>query len=144
MLKFGWSPLILWFPSSSVLVRILWWFTKRTNNNWYHCHFHVPKFFQFSCKIHEFTSRFAFFQFYTVITRNIYVYIVHFYGQSQGLVVWPYCCYYYIIRKFFFISVSWWTFSGVCIAAIFIRSLWVLVAFLPILTMLWSRFFFDF
>ena len=42
MLWFGLSSLFFLFTSPPFLVPILWWFTKSTNYNWYHRHFHVP------------------------------------------------------------------------------------------------------
>ena len=45
MLSFWWFPLVLFFPSLSVFVLVLWWLRYSTNYNWYHCHLHVAQFF---------------------------------------------------------------------------------------------------
>ena len=42
--------------------------TERTNYNWYHRHFPVPYFFQFSCKVKVIISLFTFFQFNPVVS----------------------------------------------------------------------------
>ena len=47
--------------------------TKSTNHKWYKRHFHVPQyvcFFQFPCKVEVFILLFAFFQFYSVVSRD--------------------------------------------------------------------------
>ena len=88
----GLSSLVLLFPSPSVPLSILWWLVRsaRTNYDWYHRHFHIPLFFQFSSKVLIFIVLFTFFQFYPVISLNGKVhYSIGFFFYSQGLVFWP-------------------------------------------------------
>ena len=48
--------------------------TDRTNYNWYHRHFLLPWFFQFSSKVYVLIFLFDFFQFYLAISRNGKIY----------------------------------------------------------------------
>ena len=54
-------------------------FTQNTNKNWYNCHFHVPQllfFFQFPRKVEVLILLFAFFQLYSVISRDSIIIII--------------------------------------------------------------------
>ena len=66
---------VVWMASTRLLIsKSLYQFfsdcTKSTNYNWYHRHFHVPQFFQFSSKIQVLIFLFTFFQFYFVVSRK--------------------------------------------------------------------------
>ena len=43
---------------------------KSINHNWYKSHFHVPQFFQFSCKVKVLIILFTFLQIYSVVRRD--------------------------------------------------------------------------
>ena len=60
-------PLISKSPSPRINPLVT---TKYANYNLYHRHFHVPLFFQFSCKVLVLISLFAFFQFYSLLRQN--------------------------------------------------------------------------
>ena len=44
--------------------------TERINYHWYHRHFHVPRFFQFSSNVQVLFSLFTNFQFYPLVRQN--------------------------------------------------------------------------
>ena len=93
MLYFGWSALVLLFPSPPVPESILWWLHRAQQlqriSPSLTCSIDS---FQFSSKVKVFISFFAFFQFYPVVSRNDKV---HYSADSFfccwlsiGVVVW--------------------------------------------------------
>ena len=59
-----------YFPVLQSLYQSFGACTKRINDNWYNCHFHVPHFFLFPSKVHVLILLFTFYQFYSVVSRD--------------------------------------------------------------------------
>ena len=59
MQEFGWYPLVLLFPNPPVPLSFLSW-QYQEHQLWYHYHFHVPRFLQFSSKVDLLMSFFRF------------------------------------------------------------------------------------
>ena len=70
ILLFEWSQLVLLFPSPRETLNFFGDSSECPRYNWYHCHFQVLQFFQFSSKGQVLIFLFAFFQFYLELRRN--------------------------------------------------------------------------
>ena len=57
-------------PPTSKSSRPFSYSSKRTNYNWYNCHFHVTQFFQCPGKVVVLILLFGFLQFYSVVSRD--------------------------------------------------------------------------
>ena len=66
------SRFLLWFPDPQFFG--VFFKPLRTNHNWYHRHFYVPRLFQFSNKVQVFVYLFAFFYFHSVVPLNGKIY----------------------------------------------------------------------
>ena len=62
LLLFEWSSLVFFYQVLQVLYQSFGDCTKSTNYNWYHRHFQVPQFFQFSSKVEVLISLFVYFE----------------------------------------------------------------------------------
>ena len=91
MLSFGWSPLVLLFPSLPVTVPIFWWLYRARQLQLVPPSLSCSIFFQFSCKVIVLISLFPFLQFYLVVSRKSKVHNSAgflFSWLSLGLIVW--------------------------------------------------------
>ena len=90
--------------------------TKSVIFNWYHSHFHVPQFFQFPNKVQVLILLLVFFQFYSVVSREIkfhssasspsFFFFVAFFCLLLSLVAWLRLELFTPSRVFFYLSVS--------------------------------------
>ena len=101
--------------------------SKCTNYNWYHRHFHLPQFPLFSGKVQVYAYLFCFFFYFlfavqcdsweckSAILRLLFFLNyrkVWLSGQDENLREW-FIIFIILILESFYISVSWWSFTGI-------------------------------